>query len=40
MVRFEKCLSRQDAKPEAKPAGSEQFAAGSHSDYGLQDSKQ
>jgi hypothetical protein len=28
------------AKDAAKPAGSEQLAAGSNSDYGLQDSKQ
>jgi len=40
MVCLAKSFSRQDAKPEAKPAGSEQLAAGSHSDYGLQDSKQ
>jgi len=28
------------AERKAKPAGSEQLAAGSNSDYGLQDSKQ
>jgi hypothetical protein len=32
--------SRENAKHEAKQAGSEQLAAGSNSDYGLQDSKQ
>ncbi len=31
---------RKDATDEAKPAGSEQLAAGSNSDYGLQDSMQ
>jgi hypothetical protein len=36
----EKDDSHKDAKGEAKPAGSEQLAAGSNSDYGLQDSKQ
>ncbi len=32
--------SRKGAKVEAKPADSELLAAGSNSDYGLQDSKQ
>ena len=31
---------RRDAEYAAKPAGSRQMAAGSNSDYGLQDSKQ
>jgi hypothetical protein len=35
-----RAISRKGAKDEAKPAGSELLAAGSNSDYGLQDSKQ